>query len=120
MSSKRNKMGWWANLPAPEAKKDHQYLPDTLGIGEVEERDADGQLRIYFGGVKYARRGVHAVLGKYMYPQDDGSIFYVRMMKTAWAALDDVEKFDDLLLAVAHIVTLKEKFDENIHNRTAR
>lgn len=114
MSSKRNKMGWWANLPAPEAQKDHENIPDSLGIGRYENRDANGQLVIYFGN----HSNPMAVLGKYREPLRDGSIFYVSHRKN-WAAPPDVNKFDHLIPAIAHIVLLKEKYDE-ISDRTAR
>lgn len=114
MSSKKRGDGWWRDLPSPEARKDHSYLPDNIGIGHHEHRDASGQIVLYFT----ADRSYRVALGKYANAIDD-RVFYVSA-RTNWAATPVVEKFDHIIPAIAHIWELKEKFDEDLHNRTAR
>lgn len=97
----------------PELEKDHDALPDNLGIGVHEERDEQGQLVIYLEGNRLTLYSFRMVLGKYEHSTPDGSLFYVwHKPKEFWSTFHayDTKKFEDLIMAVSFIVQLKADF----------
>jgi hypothetical protein len=99
---------WWDN--PPELPKDHEAIPDSLGVGVFEARQEDGSLAIYFYSV-YGKP--YVVLGKYAEPKPDGSLYYVSLRNHTWGAAMSVSYYEHLLPAVARILELKEEFDES-------
>lgn len=115
MSFKRTRVrGWW-NFP--EEPKDHEAIPDGLGLGVREERDPDGQLfiwlRAHSNPVARWAYSPYIVLGKYAEPQHDGSLFYVGDW-TKRGINADTTKHPHLLMAIAKIQEIINAYnDEN-------
>lgn len=102
---KQSKGRKWTRSSLIEASKDHEAIPDGLGLGIYEERDATGQLLVY---LQY-QPTMYIILGKYSkgdYP------YYVADYTHAPLLSGGTTKHDHLLTAIARVHELIEDFEQ--------
>lgn len=103
---------WWDVYE--EEPKDHETLPDGLGVGVREERQGDG-LYIYLDPPSHHLTKLaltpYIVLGKYLEPQYDGSLYYVADWTKKGVNAHTTKKFDHLMLAISAIYELAETYE---------
>ena len=98
---------WWEEFK--EKPKDHAALPDDLGLGIREERDATGQIFIYL--MPSLIPNPYIVLGKYAEVQEDGSEYYVA--DWTWPGVNHkTNKHIHLIMAMADIHRIIEENDK--------
>lgn len=97
---------WWEEYR--EKPKDHEAIPDGLGLGVREERDRDGQLYIWLkpGIIPHP----YVVLGKYAEPQEDGVEYYVGDW-TKVGVNPTTTKHVHLIMAIAEVHRIIENND---------
>ena len=102
---------WWKQRA--EAPKSNLEIPDGLGIGVKEERDASGQLFIFLQ-LQPAR---DIVLGKYASEQREHPYYVADYTYTGpWMTSDRKQglvthKFEHLLMALAKVHEIVEDFE---------
>jgi len=102
----------------PEKPKAHDEIPDSLGIGVLEERTAAGELMIFLKGSRTTAKSSWIILGKYAEPQDNGKQYYVAdRTETHWADIPVTTYHEHLLTAVARIYEIYETFHSNDHQK---
>lgn len=105
MGRYRNRRWWEEHRELP---KDHASIPDGLGLGIREERDADGQLYIYL------KPGIittpYIVLGKYAEPQENDVEYYVGDW-TRVGVNPVTTKHVHLIMAIAQVHKIIEQND---------
>ena len=95
----------------PEFPKDHENIPDSTGLGDVEVRSGDGSLMIFFEGSPTTKQAAYVILGKWLTPQHDGAEFYVTdKTKARGFGNAPVSRHEHLLMALAKIAEIREAY----------